>query len=73
MGEHKMHRITAYDSVSGRHAAYQRELERLATEVEDWETVIRALPEREAQYIADRMGEAMARIFAAGRAGASHT
>lgn len=65
--EPRMHRISAFDSISGRHAAYQRELERLAMEVEDFITVIRGMEGREAAYVADRMEEGLDRVYAAGR------
>lgn len=63
-----MHEITAFDSVGAKHACYQRELERLATECEDHLDLLAEGKEDSVRYVAARLGEAIGRVYAAGGA-----
>lgn len=69
MSEKKMHRITAFDSVGARHAAYQRQLEQLAAQCEDLMGVLRdeAKDNQAIQYVADTLEKALERVYAASR------
>jgi len=65
-GEKRMYQITSFDSVSARHAVYQRELERLATECEEHLDLLAEAKPDSVRLHADRKG---ARSGLRGRAG----
>ncbi len=67
MGDKRiMHNITRFDSVGARHASYQRELERLATEVEDLLGVLDDADPKGVAYVATKLRESLSRIYSAG-------
>lgn len=60
-----MHEITRFDSVGAKAIVYYRELEQLASIVEDQLEVLRDNPDAHAiKYVADRLDEALDRIYA---------
>ena len=61
-----MHDISHFDSIGARAICYHRELEQLATIVEDGLAVLRDNPDAMAvKFVADRLDEALDRVYAA--------
>lgn len=61
----KMHQITGFNSLSSKHASYQRELERLAMEVEDYLPVMKD-PES-ITYVTARLQERLDAVYRASK------
>lgn len=62
----KMHRIASFDSISARHAAYQRELEKLAQDCEEHVITLESGLPNAQQWVIDQMKKQIERIYAAG-------
>jgi len=64
----RMHTIGNFDSVSAKHAVYQRELERLAFECEEHLALLRDTTSASSiKYVVNRLEEALERVFQASK------